>query len=113
MEESHNVITTSDDVEVYSKEWWIEKIQEWKESGLTVKEWCEQEQVCTYHQFINKRRNLCPEEVQTKEQSVSGWSAIEINTSASIEVECRDVRMTIEKGFDQELLQELLEVIRT
>ncbi|WP_027964710.1 IS66 family insertion sequence element accessory protein TnpA [Halalkalibacillus halophilus] len=115
MEESIRNTSSSED-EAFTKEWWIVQIEAWHESGLSVKDWCERENVCTYAQFIRSRLKYCPEYAtpsREKEYTVEGWSALEIDTAAYFTIECRDVQLTIEKGFDHDLLREVLEVIRT
>jgi|SRR5690625_7111191 len=116
MNETHLDSAASNGVKPYSKEWWIDEIKSWKTSGLTAKEWCEKTEEYSYSQFIQNRIRYCPEEVNQqdeKEHSIASWTTIQIGSTAThFDIECRGVKIPVYKGFDQELLKELIEVIR-
>lgn len=94
---------------------WMEIFEEWLQSELTAAEWVREREDITYDQFMWNKRRLLPEAGRVGEflKEDTKWSAIsmEIPTS-SFDVYINNCRVVVKSGFDQELLQELVEVLK-
>ncbi|MFC7371074.1 hypothetical protein ACFQPF_05245 [Fictibacillus iocasae] len=89
---------------------WMEIISDWRESGLTVKEWIQDRDDISYSQFIRNRIRLFPTEKEPKETT---WSAITMDIPFSkLDVLINDCRIEVRTGFDEELLREIVEVLK-
>ncbi|MDW7758957.1 MAG: hypothetical protein SCH72_14825 [Desulfuromonadales bacterium] len=84
---------------------WAEKIAAWRESGLSIAAWCRQNNE-GYHRFLYWRKR-----VGQKAQSSGRFVQLSIETS-SLAVECNGVTMHIERGFDRDLLRQVLSVLK-
>jgi hypothetical protein len=87
------------------KEQWAEKITAWRESGLSIAAWCRQNDE-GYHRFLYWRKRLEP-----KTQSSGRFVELSI-ASATMAVECNGVTVHIERGFDRDLLRQVLAVLK-
>ena len=84
---------------------WAEKITAWRESGLSIAAWCRQNDE-GYHRFLYWRKRLEP-----KTQASGRFVELSIETS-SLAVECNGVTLHIERGFDRDLLRQVLAVVK-
>jgi hypothetical protein len=94
---------------------WIEIIEEWRESGQSIAEWIRAQDELSYEQFIFHRRRLFPEDIKKSEfiEKETTWSAISMDIpSSSFDVYINDCRVVIRTGFDEELLREVVEVLK-
>jgi len=87
------------------KEQWSEKIAAWRESGLSIAAWCRQNNE-GYHRFLYWRKRL---HQNTKPSGRFVELSIESSTLA---VECNGVTLHIERGFDRDLLRQVLSVLK-
>ncbi|HET7657654.1 MAG TPA: hypothetical protein VFK37_05130 [Bacillales bacterium] len=105
----------TNDTHQLSDEKWIAIVEEWRQSGLSMKEWCRKHEEITYSQFMHNRRRLFPEEIRPNDfmSQETGWSALtmELPTS-SLEVIINDCRVVVTPGFDQDLLSEVVGVLK-
>lgn len=91
---------------------WLQIIEEWRKSGLNAAEYCRDHDGFSYSQFMRQKTRLFPEEVRREEQATT-WSAISMEIpSASIDVYINDCRVVVSSGFDQDLLREVVEVLK-
>lgn len=94
---------------------WLKLIEEWRESGLTAAEWVRERGDVSYDPFMKARNRLFPEEGRRGEflEKETTWSAVTMEIpSSSLDVFIHDCRVSVKSGFDQELLLEVLEVLR-
>lgn len=92
--------------------YWMEIIEEWKQSGQPMSEWAQKREDITYPQLSSARRRLCRDEVRGTGKE-NTWSAITIPIpSTAITIHLNGCRIEVPPGFDQELLGEIVEVIR-
>lgn len=112
--EMSNPIIDQKDHPAYKK--WAPIMAEWRESGLSAAEWVSQRTDITYDQFRNARRQWFPEDFTKRVGPVdrqTEWSALTVEIpSSNLDLYIRDCRIELASGFDQELLREVLEVIR-
>jgi hypothetical protein len=87
------------------KQQWAEKIAAWRESGLNIAAWCRQNNE-GYHRFLYWRKRL-----QQNTQSSGRFVELSVETSP-LAVECNGVTLHIERGFDRELLRQVLSVLK-
>lgn len=96
-------------------EYWIRIIEEWRESGQSIAEWVRERGEFSYSQFIGARRRLFPDEIQSSDfmEKEATWSAISMEIPpSSIDIHVNDCRIVVKPGFDQELLREVVEVLK-
>lgn len=87
------------------KQQWSEKIAAWRESGLSVAAWCRQNNE-GYHRFLYWRNRL-------RQKAMPSGRFVELTVeTSSLAVECNGVTLHIERGFDRELLREVLSVLK-
>ena len=87
------------------KQQWAEKITAWRESGLSIAAWCRQNNE-GYHRFLYWRKSL-----QQNTQPSGRFVELAVEPS-SLAVECNGVTLHIERGFDRELLRQVLAVLK-
>lgn len=95
---------------------WIRLIEEWRESGQSMAEWVREREGITYNQFNHARRRLFPEDIKSSEfnERETTWSALSVKIPTStLDVYINDCRIVVKTGFDQELLREVVEVLRS
>lgn len=96
---------------------WIRIIEEWRRSGMSIAEWIRayESKEVTYQKFIKARERLFPNEIHRSnfiEKEVT-WSTLSMEIpSSSLNVYVNDYRVEVRSGFDQELLQEIVEVLK-
>ncbi|MDW0115316.1 IS66 family insertion sequence element accessory protein TnpA [Sporosarcina saromensis] len=91
---------------------WIEIIEQWKDSGMTMSEWIRGQDEVTYYQLVNARRRLYPEEVYGTGKP-NTWSAITMELpSSSMNVHVNGLYIEVPPGFDRTLLLEIVEVLK-
>ncbi len=88
------------------KQQWAEKIAAWRESGLSIAAWCRQNNE-GYYRFIYWRKRLQPKVLP----STGRFVELTFETS-SLAVECNGVTLHIERGFDRDLLRQVLSVLK-
>lgn len=108
-QEANNLVADKKDEE------WIQLFDEWRKSGLSGAEWVREREDISYQQFMRAKKKLFPEEVQTAEfiEKEITWSALNLEIpSSSLDVFINDCRIVVQSGFDQELLREVVEVLK-
>jgi len=85
------------------KQQWTDKITEWRTSGLSIAAWCRQNDE-SYHRFLYWRRRLEP-------KTTGGFVELTLESPA-LALACNGVTLRIERGFDRELLREVLSVLK-
>jgi hypothetical protein len=89
---------------------WKQKLEDWRASGLNGAAWCRQEAIAyrVFHYWKKKfESNL------SATQSPEKFIEIPEGTNeVGLVLECRDVLVHLTKGFDAELLQDCLQVLR-
>lgn len=94
---------------------WSKIMADWRQSGLSVTTWVEQQDTVTYHQFMQARKKYFREDIKQSEdaKNETEWSSLSIEIpSSTLDLFICDCRIEVSRGFDQELLRELIEVIR-
>jgi hypothetical protein len=94
---------------------WILLIEEWRESGQSIAEWVRERGEITYGQFMKARKRLFPEEIRKSEfmETETTWSTLTMEIpSSTLDVFVNDCRIVVSTGFDQELLREVVEVLK-
>ncbi|MCM3734232.1 hypothetical protein M3196_21645 [Fictibacillus nanhaiensis] len=105
---------------------WIRIIEEWRDSGQSIAEWIREHDEFTYDQFHHYRRKLFPDELRKRDNSnkkesieqetferETTWSALSMELpTSSIDVFVNRYRVVVKAGFDQELLREVVEVLK-
>ncbi|BAQ08651.1 hypothetical protein OXB_0179 [Bacillus sp. OxB-1] len=97
------------------EEEWIRLIDEWRESGQSIKDWVHEKEDITYKQFLYWRKQLFPDEIEKRpvEMKETVWSSLNVEIpSATLDVFVHDCRIEVTTGFDQELFREIVEVLR-
>jgi hypothetical protein len=88
---------------------WEQKIQQQKQSGLSVARWCQENQV-SYNTFAYWKRRL----VRVAPLERKSFVELAENSSKSgIQLECDGIRVNIEKGFDSSTLARCLQALRS
>ena len=88
------------------KQQWTEKIADWRASGLSIAAWCRQNDE-GYYRFLYWRKRLQP-----KVQPTTGRFVELTFETSSLAVECNGMTLHIERGFDRELLRDVLSVLK-
>lgn len=105
---------------------WIEIIEEWRVSGQSIAEWIREQDDITYDQFYHYRRKLFPDDLRKRDNSnkresidqetierETTWSALSMELpTSSIDVFVHNYRVVVKAGFDEELLREVVEVLK-
>ncbi len=87
------------------KQEWTDKIAAWRESGLSIAAWCRLNDE-NYHRFLYWRKRLQP-------ALRTGGHFVELTfASSALALACNGVTLQIERGFDRELLREVLSVLK-
>ena len=83
---------------------WSAKITAWQQSGMNVAAWC-RENSENYHRFLYWRKRLA---------SPAPASFLELTLPAAIPIslECNGVLVYVSRGFDPELLADILFVLK-
>ena len=85
---------------------WADKIAVWQNSGLSIAAWCRQNDE-NYYRFLYWRKRLQP-------ALSPGDRFVELTfASPGLALVCNDVTLQIERGFDPDLLREVLSVLKT
>ena len=95
--------------------YWDELIDEWEVSGQNMSEWVRNRDDITYEQFYWHKRRLRPQEGVVGEflNEETTWSTIKMEIPTStIDVYVKEYRVVVKSGFDQELLHEVMEVLK-
>jgi hypothetical protein len=87
------------------KQEWTDKIADWRASGLSIAAWCRQHDQ-NYHRFLYWRWRLEPQQPKT-----GGFVELSFRAS-SLALECNGMTLHLERGFDPELLRDVLAVLR-
>ncbi len=87
---------------------WEQKIQQQKQSGLSVSRWCQENQV-PYNTFVYWKRRF----VKISPLERKSFVELEENPPKSgIQLECDGIKVNIEKGFDSSTLARCLQALR-
>lgn len=87
------------------KQEWTDKITAWRESGQSIAAWCRQHEE-SYYRFIYWRKRLEP-----KQEKTGRFVELTLGPS-SLLLSCNGMTLHIERGFDRELLRDVLSVLR-
>lgn len=81
---------------------WKEKIEKWKASGKSGKQWSEEHDLC-YKQFLywKKRFSKTAPFVEFAEQA------------PALHIACQGIEIHLEQGFDPQLLQQCLQFLNS
>lgn len=105
----------TDQTDALSDEQWIAIIDEWRESGLSMKEWCRLHEDISYGQFYHQKRRLFPDDFRpnTFMNEETGWSTLSVELPmTTLDVVVNECRVVVHPGFDKELLSEVVEVLK-
>ncbi len=84
--------------------------EEWRESDLSLKAFCETRDEVTYSQLHYFRMTYRPEDIQ--QERPTGWAKINMQSpTTQLDLHVGPYKVVIHPGFDKELLTDLLEVI--
>lgn len=84
---------------------WKNRIAEQRMSGLSIQKWCEEHQV-SKQQFHYWKTRLAEPELQ-----VSSFTQLPNEQKKGIVIECGNLSVRLEKGFDATTLRECLSVL--
>ena len=87
---------------------WERKIQEQRQSGLSVTRWCHSNQI-SYHTFLYWKRRF------QRLQSIERKTFIEIQDTSPksrIHLECNGIRIYVDKDFDAPTLAKCLQMLK-
>ena len=87
------------------KRQWAEKIAVWQNSGLSIAAWCRQNDE-NYHRFLYWRKRL-----QQGAKPCGHFVELTLESPA-LALACNGVTLQIERGFDRDLLREVLSVLK-
>lgn len=93
---------------------WMKIIDDWRQSDMSIAEWCRDHDL-SYSQFNHQKRRLFPEVIRKNEflEQPTTWSTLTMELpSSSIDVIVNDCRIIVSTGFDQDLFQEIVEVLK-
>ncbi|MHB8978824.1 MAG: IS66 family insertion sequence element accessory protein TnpA [Trichloromonadaceae bacterium] len=87
------------------KQEWTDKIAAWHASGQSIAAWCRQHDE-SYCRFIYWRKRL-----ELKPKTTGRFVELTFGTS-SLALECNGMTLHIERGFDRDLLRDVLSLLR-
>ena len=116
------MINTREIAEEYRLSHWAQIVQEQKQSGLSIKEYCETAgfQQNRYFYWQRKLREAAcsglPSAVQHKQLPQSGWAAVESieinrNEAAALPIEIGNCRILVDSDTDMELLAKTCKIL--
>ena len=83
---------------------WTDKIAGWRTSGLSIAAWCRDHDE-SYSRFLYWRRQLEPER---------DGRFVELAVQpAGLNLSCNGLTLQLERGFDPDLLRDVLSVLKT
>jgi hypothetical protein len=88
------------------KQEWTDKIAAWRSSSLSMAAWCRQHDE-SYDRFIYWRRRLEP-----KSRQEGRFVELSLRP-AGLSLICNGLTLQLERGFDPELLRDVLSVLKT
>jgi len=83
---------------------WADKIAAWRASGLSIAAWCREHDEI-YSRFLYWRRQLEP-------QRDGRFVELAVQ-SAGLQLSCNGLILQLERGFDPDLLRDVLAVLKT
>lgn len=92
---------------VLSQEW-TEKLEAWRNSGLSIAAWCRQNDE-GYHRFLYWRRRLKPQRLSIPGKFVEFSLG---HGGSPLRLECNGIFLHVGPGFDAGLLTEILVVLK-
>ena len=117
---------TEGDIET-RRAWWDEKVRAWAKSGLRQGQYCEREGL-SYHAFQHYRRKWIERlRKQRQSQAATSVSVVEVGTvmglsqlanhsplgrSSGVVLDFGAFRVTLEEGFSQQVLSQVLGVLK-
>jgi hypothetical protein len=88
------------------QQYWTDQIAAWRESGLSIAAWCREHDE-SYDRFIYWRKRL-----QVIHQK--GGRFVELTVRpVGLHMSCNGITLQLERGFDRELLRDVLVVVKT
>jgi putative transposase len=97
---------------------WEERITQCRKTGLSVKDWCQLNQISrsVFYYWQRRINNLTSsKKVQTQTAVPGTFIEIPIEHTpeqSGIEIQCNDVTIRVEKSFDKEALAKVVAVLR-
>ena len=85
---------------------WKERISDQRTSGLTIKQWCKNHRVSIQQFYYWKKRVT-----ETNSERLSFVELVE-EQKDGINIECGNLKIRLEKGFDAVTLRDCLSVLR-
>ena len=86
------------------QQYWTDKIAAWRESGLSIAAWCRQHDEI-YCRFLYWRRQL---------ESQREGRFVELTVQpVGLRLSCNGMTLQLERGFDPDLLRDVLAVVKT
>lgn len=86
------------------QQYWTDKIAAWRNSGLSIAAWCRQHDE-SYNRFLYWRRQLEPQR--------DGRFVELAAQPAGVHLSCNGLTLQLERGFDPNLLRDVLTVLKT
>jgi len=86
---------------------WLERIHEQKSSSLSIAVWCKQNQI-PYQTFCYWKRRLTKPSIT----QVSFIEQQEKDTQSGIQLECKGIKVHLEKDFDSSTLSRVLTLLK-
>jgi len=117
------MINTKEIAAEYRLQHWAQIVQEQKQSGLSIKEFCETAgfQQNRYFYWQRKLReaacNELPTTIEPKQIVPTGWTSIEpaetqeVEVAAAVPIEIGDCRLLVNPDTDMELLKKVCRVL--
>ena len=89
------------------KQHWREQFQKQRDSGLSIKQWCYENQI-TEHAFYYWRARLLPKPTLSRSQ----FTEIADSKNVGISIEYKDMSIRLDSNFDPLTLKKCLAVLR-
>ncbi len=97
-------------------EYWQQQVRGYQESGVSRREYCQQHQI-PIHRLGYWQRKLKKQAIRSLEKKRMGWIPLQLceedpsNRDTGIRLRIGRVIVEVERGFDRQLLAEVLEVV--
>ncbi len=92
---------------------WEKRIKDYEDSGLTIKVWCESNQI-KEHQFLYWRKKLNSKQEKPSPSLVPidlNQTSKLINTDTAVKINVGSISLEVKKGFSPSLLKEVMKVL--
>ena len=92
------------------KNYWEQKLADWQRSGKNGSEWCRQENE-SYYKFTYWKKILLPPDTSPAPQAFVEIKQ-ESSSATGICLECQNIRLHLEKEFDEKILKRVLNLLQ-